>query len=39
MTTIKEALAIQKGPPGKFRVLCVDTWEEPPVGDPFVLAD
>jgi hypothetical protein len=36
---VEEITAMQKAPPGKFRVLCVDTFPNPPIGDPFVLAD
>ena len=30
---------MQKAPTGKYRVLCVDTFSNPPLGDAFVLAD
>ena len=42
MTFEEEVAAIlemQKAPPGKFRVLCVDSFSNPPLGEPFVLAD
>jgi hypothetical protein len=37
--SIQEVLAMQKAPPGKYRVLLVDTFANPPYGDPCVLAD
>jgi hypothetical protein len=36
---ITKILEMQKAPAGKFRVLCVDTFANPPYGEPFVLAD
>ena len=38
-TEIENVLRMQKAPPGKYRVLLVDTFANPPYGDPCVLAD
>ena len=36
---VKEIVEMQKAPPGKFRVLGVDSFANPPLGEPFVLCD
>jgi hypothetical protein len=36
---IEEIVAMQKAPPGRFRVLVVDSFSNPPFGEPFVIAD
>jgi len=36
---INEILTMQKAPPGKFRALGVDSFANPPLGEPYVLCD
>jgi len=36
---LEQVIAMQKAPPGKYRVLLVDTFANAPYGDPCVLAD
>ena len=36
---VGEIVAMQKAPPGKFRVLGVDTFANPPLGEPYVIGD
>lgn len=36
---IREITAMRKAPTGKFRVLGVDSFTNPPFGEPFVLCD
>jgi len=39
MTTIDEVFAMRAAPARKFRVLLVDTFASPPLGEPTVVAD